>query len=270
MTGTRAAASEPVRESTGALLLALGLLSTLGLLFPVPGAGRQASFPAPPPEGRFWLDEAGILREAEAAEVDRIAGALLAEQDVPLLVVALPSLAARGAAGYTIERYARELFDRWGIGSQEHNFGILLLVSHGDRAARIELGAGYGRAYDEASNRVMQDLILPEFRAGRFPEGVLAGVRGLDAMARGLAIPSAPTPWYLFPLLVGIFAVGGALVWSLFKSGNKGWAWAVLAALVALLLFLLRSGGQTRGGGGGGGGAFRGGSSGGGGATGRW
>lgn len=240
------------------------------LVPPYPLEARQASFPSPPPPGRFWVDEARLLRDAEAAEVDRIATALLAELDIPLLVVTIPSLASRGAAGHTIERYAQELFDRWGIGSQEHNYGILLLVSQGDRAARIELGADWQGRYDDAATRVMEALIVPEFREGRYPEGILAGVRGLDAMARGLPLPSVPIPWYALPLFVGVFAAGGALAYSLYRSGRRGWAWALLAALFALLLLLLRAGGRSGAGGGGGGGPFRGGSSGGGGATGRW
>lgn len=250
---------------------AVALLLLAGPTLPHEIAARQATFPAPPPAGRYWVDEAGLLRGAEGAEIDRIAGALLAEQNVPLIVVTLPSLARRRAAGYTIERYAAELFDRWGIGSQAHNYGILLLVSQEDRAARIELGAGYQGRYDDASARIMQELILPEFRAGRYPEGILAGARGLDAMARGLPIPSAPTPWFVLPLIVGVFVVGGALAYSLYRNGQRGWAWAVLAALAMFLLFLLRAGARGgSGGGGGGGGAFGGGSSGGGGATGRW
>jgi uncharacterized protein len=240
----------------------------------VPGEVRAqgASFPAPPPSGTFWVDDAGVLRDAEAAEIDRVASALLAERDVPILVVTIPSLTARGAAGYTIERYAAELFDRWGIGSQERNYGMLLLVSVGDRAARIELGADYAGRHDASAAQVMDHLIVPEFRAGRHPEGILAGVRGMDAMARGIPLPSAPIPWYAIPLLAGVFAGGGALAYSLFRNGRNGWAWVVLAALFALLLLLLRNVGRggTGGGGGGGGGAFRGGSSGGGGATGRW
>jgi uncharacterized protein len=255
---------------TGTVTAAVLVLSTLA----VPGEVRAqgASFPAPPPSGTFWVDDAAILRDAEAVEIDRVAGALLAERDVPILVVTIPSLTARGAAGYTIERYAAELFNRWGIGSQERNYGMLLLVSVGDRAARIELGADYAGRHDASAAQIMDNLILPEFRAGRYPEGILAGVRGMDAMARGIPLPSAPIPWYAIPLLAGVFAGGGALAYSLFRNGRSGWAWVVLAALFALLLLLLRNVGRggTGGGGGGGGGAFRGGSSGGGGATGRW
>jgi uncharacterized protein len=257
------------RTAAGRTLL---LLAGLIVLSATPALAQRATFPQVPPPGVFHVDEAGLLRPAEAAEIDRVAGTLLAEHDVPIIVVTLQRLADHNAAGYTIERYAAELFDHWGIGSQARNYGILLLIAAGDRTARIELGAAYAGRYDAAARYVMDELILPEFRGDRYPEGILAGVRGLDAMARGLPLPAPPLPRYALPLVIGVFVATTALAFSLLNSGKRGWGWALLAMLAALLLWLLsrmgRAGGGT--GSGGGGGAFRGGSSGGGGATGRW
>jgi uncharacterized protein len=255
------------------------VLAVTALLAGQAVVAQSVSFPGPPPAGVYHVDEAGVLGPAESQEVDRIAAELLADHGVPLIAVALTSLASRGAAGYTIERYATELFNRWGIGSPDRNFGMLLLVSVADRRARIELGADWDRAYDAVAAEVMSSLILPEFRAERYAEGVLAGARGLDAMARGLALPSPRRPWWIFPVVAGVMLGAGALTFSLLYNGRRGAAWALLAALVAVLLFLLsmlgRAGGGGGGGGGGsgggrGGGAFRGGSSRGGGASGSW
>jgi uncharacterized protein len=246
-------------------------LIVLALVIAAPALAR-VSFPPTPEHGVFHVDEVGVLRAAEAAEIDRIAGMLLEEQDVPILVVVLNQLAARGAAGYTIERYAAALFDHWGIGSQERNYGMLLLVSVGDRAARIELGAAWQHRYDDRARYVMDTLILPEFREGRYSEGMLAGVRGMDAMARGLELPSPRRPWWLMPAIFALFASVSGMSFSLMHSGRRGWAFALIVMLGMLLLMLMSMLGRGGGGGTGGGqsGPFRGGSSGGGGATGRW
>jgi uncharacterized protein len=239
-------------------------------------SAQSPSFPDRPPAGVFHVDEAGILGSAEREEIDRIAAELLAEHGIPLVVVTVPSLASRGAAGYTIEGYATALFNDWGIGSQDRNHGMLLLVSVGDRRARIELGADWDFRYDAIAAEVMNSLILPEFREDRYTAGMLAGVRGLDAMARGLSLPAPGRPWWVLPAGLGVMFLVGGLSFSLMYSGRKGAAWAILAALFAVLLMLLgmllRSGGSGGGGGGGGsgGGAFRGGSSRGGGASGSW
>jgi uncharacterized protein len=227
---------------------------------------RAATFPEKPPASHFYSDEAGLIHEAEGREIDRIASDLLKEQKVPVIVVTIDSLAAHDAAGYTIERYAAALFNDWGIGSQRRNYGMLLLVSRGDRRARIELGAAWGRSYDLQAQRVMDTLIVPEFKRGSYSEGILAGVRGMDAMARGLQLPSPKRPWWVLPLFLAFIAGVIAVIVSLFKSGRKGWGWALIIALGALLFFLLRAAAQS----GGSGGAFGGGSSGGGGASGSW
>ncbi len=229
-------------------------------------AAAAVSFPEKPPADHFYRDEAGLIHEAEGREIDRIAGELLKEQQIPIVVVTIDSLAAHGAAGYTIERYAAELFDHWGIGSQRRNYGMLLLVSRGDRRARIELGTAWGHATDLQAQQVMNTLIVPEFRNGNYSEGILAGVRGMDAMARGLQLPRPKQPWWALPLLIALIALVVGVIVSLFKSGRTGWGWALIIALGALLFFLLRAAARS----GGSGGAFGGGSSGGGGASGSW
>jgi len=97
----------------------------------------------------------------EGKEINEVARTLLQEERMPLLVVTIPSLTEYGAAGYTIERYATALFNEWGIGSEERNYGMLLLVAVGDRKARIEL----------------QRMLLPP-RYIRFPASLFAAAIG--------------------------------------------------------------------------------------------
>jgi uncharacterized protein len=83
------------------------------------------------------------------------------------------------------------LYDEWGIGAKDYNYGILLLVSKGDRKARIELGAGWTRERDAASKNIMERDIVPRFKQGDYSGGILAGVRQLDSLAR---VASGPAP----------------------------------------------------------------------------
>lgn len=226
-------------------------------------ASFAAEFPDKPPKTDFFVDRANLLNEAAKKSINETALALLREEQIPLFVVTIPSLSAYEASGLGIEGYALELFNHWGIGSQDRNYGMLLLVSSGDRKARIELGAAFERNYDRQANDIMQSLIIPGFKRGDFPVGITDGVRGMDAMARGLQLPKATAPWWFIPAIIlgAIFFV--ALIYNLFKTGRKGWAWALIAFLAVVLFFLLRNSGGS-------GGGFGGGSGGGGGATGSW
>jgi len=170
-----------------------------------------------------------------------------------------------------------------------------VLVSKGDRKARIELGAGWHRDKDQLCKSIMDDQIIPQFKRQDFSGGIKAGVVALDAMAREMPMPgvapaatgSLPRPtnqvdysqgqgqhrpqtpaW--FPIAV-IMVIGIAIFTgiSLFRSGASGLAWAMWAGVFAILgaiLYAMANSNRNSGGGffGGGSGGFGGGSSGGG------
>ncbi len=225
---------------------------------------QAVDFPDKPSRVNFFTDTAGLLKPEDASTIDAVATKLLVDEKIPIYVVTIPSLASQDALTYSIEQYASELFNNWGIGFEDRNYGMLLLVSVADRKARIELGKGWSKNYDSQAEEVMNSLIIPAFKRGDFSTGIADGVKGMDAMARGLQLPKATPPWWYMPLLV-IGVIGFVmLIINLFKTGRSGWAWALLAALGVLLFFVLRSAASGSGGG------FGGGSSGGGGATGSW
>ncbi len=242
----------------------------IGFTFSVSSHSAFAiTFPDKPPQSDFFVDKAGLLDNDARVAINDIALALLQQEQIPLFVVTIPSLASYDGSAHGIEGYATQLFDHWGIGSQERNYGMLLLVSVGDRKARIELGAGFARNYDRQANDIMQSLIVPAFRRGDFPTGITDGARGMDAMARGLQLPKATAPWWLLPAKIGGALFLGFVIYNLFKTGRSGWAWALIAAIAVVVFFVLRIAAKS-GGSGGSSGGFGGGSSGGGGATGSW
>jgi len=246
-------------------IIALGLLAAVVTAVRAEEWGGP-NFPDKPSKKHFYLDEARLIDPADGAEIDRIAAKLLREEQVPIIVVTIPSLATYGAEGWSIERYATELFNHWGIGRQNRNYGILLLISQGDRRARIELGGAWGSSHNATAYDIMDKLIIPAFKKGQYSRGIVDGVRGLDAMARDLQLPKPKGSWWRLLVFVGLFVLGVGVAISLIKSGRKGWGWALLAALGVILFFVIRAAMSASGSGG----AFGGGSSGGGGATGSW
>ncbi|MCZ6456361.1 MAG: TPM domain-containing protein [Actinobacteria bacterium] len=239
---------------------------TFALLICLPAVASAQTFPPKPPASDFYVDLAGLIQTTEAQQINSIAGALLSEERIPIYVVTIRSLADFGASAMGIEAYALALFNEWGIGFQDRNNGMLLLVSLGDRKARIEFGADWAHRHDAAAKSVMDTLIVPKFKSDDYSVGILDGVRGMEAMARGLNLPKPKTPWWFLPLVIlGAIAIV-ALIVNLFRTGRKGWAWVVIAAVGVMLFVFLRTA-ATRGGSGGG---FGGGSGGGGGASGSW
>lgn len=226
----------------------------------------------------FVLDKANLLDPATKTKIQQECDKLLTDKATPIIVVTIPSMAEYGGAKLRIETFARLLFDQWQIGiaklgkeQQDWNTGILLLVSVGDRKARIELGAGWRRDNDQMCQQIMNEHIVPAFKRGDYAGGITAGVTALDAMARGKPMPTVPRPWWHTPLALGVIALGIFTIVSLVRRGSGGWAWlfwGAVFALVGYLLYTMLT--QSSSSSGYGGGSFGGGFSGGGGASGSW
>lgn len=231
-----------------------------------------------PGDRQFVVDKANLISEADEQKIREIADRLLTDKAAPIIVVTIESKSQYGGEGLRIETFARLLFDQWGVGpanlgENPWNYGMLLLVSQQDREARIELGAGWKREKDAVAQRIMDDLIIPRFKRGQFSEGIVAGVEGLDRMARELQLPTRPRPTWHY--LAGAVFVGLMIFTavSLYRRGASGWAWLMWAgifAVVGTVLYHLATSRSSGGGGGFSGGSFGGGFSGGGGASGSW
>lgn len=237
----------------GVCLLALGFAAVASLM--------AQTFPPRPGPRDFVLDQASLIQSQDAQQIKTVCDRLLREERIPIIVVTIPSVAKYNATD--IESYARALFDNWGIGSQTRNYGILLLISLGDRKARIELGAAWAHTKDDTAQMIMSDIIIPNFKKGDYSAGILQGVQALETMARGQFVRK-PQPWWQPWLFWGLLALGIGVAVSLIRSGNKGWGWGLLAFIFAIVVGVLLAGR------GGGGSSFGGGSGGGGGATGSW
>jgi uncharacterized protein len=257
------------------LLIALILLVVIS--FParsVPGA----VFPNKPRSRVAIVDEADMIAGDDYSKIHDIIEKTLNETAIPIVVVTIERMSRYGAAGMSIEQYARALFDNWGIGHPTvsvagkrvaRNLGVLLLVSKGDRKARIELGADWARDKDDACNTIMQDYIVASFKRGEFSTGIRAGVEALSAMVSEKKLPSVPRPAWHYLLMIGFVGLGIFTIISLIRRGSSGWAWlfwGVVFSIVGFVLYQMLS--SRRGGFGGG--SFGGGFSGGGGATGSW
>lgn len=80
---------------------------------------------------------------------------------------------------------ARAYFDHVGIGKQGHDNGVLVLVAMDNRAIHMELGRGLTAVIrPEDAQRVIDFVIAPQFRHGRFGEGLIRGVEAIGHLVR--------------------------------------------------------------------------------------
>lgn len=126
-------------------VIASRVVLTVGLLgaVPLPGAGpAQVAFPAAPAPGRFVVDDARLIAPLDQVDLEGIASELKREHGYPVTVVTIRSLAAQGASGYTIERYAFEMLKAWPPDADRQGYGLTLLVAAQDRLASPASSSG--------------------------------------------------------------------------------------------------------------------------------
>lgn len=150
----------------------------LGALIASP-ALAQPEFPAL--TGRV-VDTADIIPADVEAQLTAKLEALETQSQRQLVVATVPSL-----QGYDIADYGYQLGREWGLGDAERNDGALLIVAPNERKVRIEVGYGLeGYLTDALSALIIQNEILPAFRDGDMPGGVVAGT---DAIISQLVLP---------------------------------------------------------------------------------
>ncbi len=85
-------------------------------------------------------------------------------------VVAVTVLTTGGA---DIHEYAVQLGREWGIGNQENNSGILLLLAVEDRQIDIAVGYGLeGAVTDAVSGQLLDTYALPHLQNGQYSQGI--------------------------------------------------------------------------------------------------
>lgn len=271
-------------HQTMLLRLLLGVL--LGLT--VSGLAVAQELPEPP-EGPVY-DGANMIDAETEAQLDQRLRAYNKETGRAVIVATVPDL-----GGQTIEGYAVELYETWGIGGAETDEGALLLVAQEERKIRIEVGYGSTPTLTDASSgRIIRDTITPAFKAGDFSRGIAEGVAGMiealdmdPATARAIeeaeAAARADEDKITGATVIGaIFWIGMIILFaSIFAGGKKGRRRrrygagdavgdVILWSAIGSMLGDSDGGGGGFGGGGGGFGGFGGGMSGGGGASGGW
>lgn len=232
------------------------------------------AFVVPPLTGPV-MDQAGMLASATQQTLDGALRHLYDQGGTQIVVFTVPRL-----GGESIEQVSIQITDQWKLGRQGKDDGVLILVARDERAIRIEVGRGReGDLTDAHARRIIDEVMVPRFRAGDVDGGVVAGVRAvvgrtdpgadLDAFGQVTAMRrgsrrSGGGSWLLFLLILTAI-----LIKMMGGGGGRG------TPLGRRRTWPIGSGGGWSSGGGGwssGGGGWSGGGGGfsGGGASGRW
>jgi uncharacterized protein len=264
------------RQGPGIRPTALLLILVTALSFLAAPAAR-AALTFPPLSGRV-VDDAHVLSPKTVSDLTAKLADLEAKTGRQLVVVTLPSL-----QGDDIQDYGYQLGRAWGVGQKGQNNGVLFIVVPSEHKVRIEVGYGLEPILTDAlSSVILQNEVLPKFRAGDVEGGVTAGTNAIiqqlsldqTSAAANVAKATQQTQPHGIPFgaifgLIVLFLIFSGLFRRHWGGGGMGW-WLPMMILSSGSRGGGWGGGGWSGGGGGGGFSGGGGSFGGGGASGSW
>ncbi|MBM3705863.1 MAG: TPM domain-containing protein [Actinobacteria bacterium] len=113
-------------------------------------------------------DFAEIIKPGERKKITALIVKLERTTSAEAAVVTVDSL-----EGKTIEKYATDLFNEWGIGKEDKNNGLLFIVDTSENKYRIEVGLGLEDIISEDFiKNTFKKYVVPNFKLKKFGYGI--------------------------------------------------------------------------------------------------
>lgn len=193
------------------------------------------------------VDTAKLLGPSEADDFAARFAALEQRKGSQLALLVVPTTQPE-----EIEQFAIRVFDQWRLGRAGVDDGVLLLIARDDRRARIEVGRGLeGVVPDAVANRLIDDYLVPRFKAGDYRGGIDDVTTALVRLIDGESLPEPaassgminggfgglmPAVVIAFILASFLQALRGVLRPVLVTGANSGLGW-LLAGPGSVLLW---------------------------------
>src|ERR1700728_677246 len=183
-------------------------------------AAAQTLQPIPKLEARV-TDVTGTLTAGQQAELEQKLADFEARKGAQIAVLLVPTTQPE-----EIEQYSIRVTDAWKLGRKKVDDGALLIIAKNDHALRIENGYGLeGVLTDAASNRIIQDTMVPLLRQGQYYAAISAGLDQMMRLIDGEALPPPDRTWQhqrALPWNALPFALFGFLIASSWLRGMFG------------------------------------------------
>jgi uncharacterized protein len=133
----------------------------------------------------FVSNPDGILSYATVEQINATLQSLETDTKAEINVVMLNSIGSKDIFDFGVQ-----LFNKWGIGKEKLDNGLLILFVLDQRTVRFEVGYGLeGILPDGICKRIQTQAMIPEFKNGDYDAGILAGVEWAAAYIRQEPVP---------------------------------------------------------------------------------
>ena len=184
---------------------------------------------------RYVSNPSGVLSDEAVSRLDSEIASLWDDTSVELVVVAVDRI----DSSLTPEEFATKLFEKWGIGKQDKDNGVLVLLSRDDHAAIIRTGYGVeGALPDIIAGRIIRNVMFPLYREGKYDEGTVEGVESIAEVLRNPELAEELKSKYANDSRRGLDNdLSGAELFNMYL----GLAAAVAVALLLLVIYAVLS-----------------------------
>ncbi|MEH0156277.1 TPM domain-containing protein [Limibacter armeniacum] len=179
---------------------------------------QAQDFPKRPNPPKLVNDLAEMLIPADRSRLER---KLVDYNDTTSTQIAIVTVTSIG--GYDISDYTFQLGEKWGIGQQEKDNGILVLIAKNERKTFIATGYGI-EAYipDIYAKRIVDQVFIPNFKEGDYYKGLDKGTDIMIDLLDG-KFQAMPSQTPQIPLWIPIaFIIGVFILMALMKRGMHG------------------------------------------------
>src|SRR6202034_2760390 len=202
-------------------------------------AAAQTLQPIPKLEARV-TDVTGTLTAAQQAELEQKLAHCEARKGAQIAVLLVPTTQPE-----EIEQYSIRVTDAWKLGRKKVDDGALLILAKDDHKLRIENGYGLeGVLTDAASNRIIEDTMVPLLRQGQYYAAIGAGFDQMMSLIDGEQLPPPDRTWQhrgtrnwnFLPFLLFAMVFDSSVLRSIF--GRAGGA-VLSGGAIGVVVFLL-------------------------------
>jgi uncharacterized protein len=196
-------------------------LVTLGLMLLLASSFASAELAVIPELKARVTDLTQTLSPAEQAQLEQKLAAFEQKKGSQIALLIVPTTQPEDISQYSIR-----VVEKWKIGRDKVDDGVLVLIAKDDRKMRIEVGYGLeGAIPDLYAKRIISEVIGPKFKQGDFYGGLDAGVDKIIGLVDGEALPAPGTPEFngmgvmdILPMLLFGGLITGLILRSIFGT----------------------------------------------------
>lgn len=126
-------------------------------------------------------DYAEIISPAIESKLERALQSFELTDSTQIAVLTISSL-----EGDSLEDFSIRTVEQWQVGQKGKDNGVLFLIVSKDRQMRLEVGRGLeGVLTDLMSGRIIDQVVAPFFKAGKYEAGIESGLAAIIQTTRG-------------------------------------------------------------------------------------